>query len=220
MKRSVALLQLVGYVFTVVAGSLLHFLYGWTGGSRIAALVGSVNEATFEHMKLFFFPAFLYALFERRYFREDGAYWCVKLRGIILGTVLIPVLFYTANGCFGHTPDYVNIAIFFVAAAGAFLLETRLFRRGGARCQSDGGAFLVLCSFAVLFWVFTFCPPRIPLFRDPVTGGLRRRINKKRGGRAPSFFALYFSESRFSISEISSFDVCSAAARSFADTDR
>ena len=31
--------------------------------------------------------------------------------------VLIPVLFYTLNGVFGTTPDFVNITIFFVSAA-------------------------------------------------------------------------------------------------------
>lgn len=170
MRRSVPLLQLVGYLFTVVVGSLLHFIYAWSGGSRIAALFGSVNESTFEHMKLFFLPAFLFALFERRYFRDDGAYWCVKLRGILYGTVLIPILFYTLNGCFGRTPDLVNIAIFFAAAAGAFLYETRRLD-GDDPCKSEGGAFLVLCLFAVLFCVFTFSPPRIPLFSDPVSGG-------------------------------------------------
>ena len=171
MKRSIPLLQLVGFLFTVLVGSLLHFVYSWTGGSRIAALVGSVNESTFEHMKLFFFPAFLFALFERRFFRGNPAYWCVKLRGIACGAALIPVTFYTLKGAFGRTPDLVNIALFFLSAAGAFLLETRLFRRRDARCESDGGAFLTLCLVAVLFWVFTFFPPRIPLFRDPVTGG-------------------------------------------------
>ena len=171
MKRSVALLQLLGYAFTVLVGSLFHFVYGWTGGHRIAALVGSVNESTFEHMKLFFFPAFLFALYERRFFKGDSAYWCVKLRGIACGVALIPVTFYTLNGVFGRTPDLVNIGIFFVAAAGAFWYETRRLRDGNARCGSDGGAFLTLCLIAVLFWVFTFFPPRIPLFRDPVTGG-------------------------------------------------
>ena len=171
MKRSIPLLQLLGYLFTVLAGSLLHFVYGWTGGNRIAALFGSVNESTFEHMKLFFFPAFLFALCERRFFRGDPAYWCVKLRGILLGLALIPALFYTLNGAFGRTPDLVNIGIFFLAAAGAFLYETRALKNGDARCGSDGGAFLTLCLIAVLFWVFTFFPPRIPLFRDPVSGG-------------------------------------------------
>ena len=171
MKRSIVTWQLLGYAVTVFLGALLHFVYGWSDGSRLAALFGSVNESTFEHMKLFFFPAFAFALVESRFFKDDGAFWCVKLRGILCGLVLIPTLFYTLNGVFGKTPDWVNIATFFLAAAGAFLYETRRFRNGDARCSSDGGAFLVLCSFAVLFWVFTFFPPRISLFSDPLTGG-------------------------------------------------
>lgn len=171
MRRSVFLLQLCGYVVTVLLGSLLHFVYGWSGGSRIAALFGSVNESTFEHMKLFFFPAFAFALFERRYFRNDEAYWCVKLQGILYGLVLIPVLFYTVGGVFGKTPDWVNIAIFFLAAAGAFVWETRRFRCGDVDCKSGGAALSLLWGVAVLFWVGTFFPPRIPLFQDPVTGG-------------------------------------------------
>ena len=43
---------------------------------------------------------------------------------ILLGLALIPVLFYTYNGVFGHSPDWVNISIFYLAAAGAFLLES------------------------------------------------------------------------------------------------
>lgn len=171
MKRSVAWLQFGGYLFTVLLGSLLHFVYGWTSGSPIAALFGSVNESTFEHMKLFFFPAFLYALYEGRYFRDEPGYWCVKLLGIVYGTILIPVLFYTVNGCFGKTPDVLNIAIFFLSAAGAFLYETRQFKRGDVDCRSGKTALLLLCVLSVLFWVFTFRPPTIPLFRDPVTGG-------------------------------------------------
>lgn len=167
MKRSVGWLQFGGYLFTVLVGSLNHFVYGWTGGNPIAALFGSVNESTFEHMKLFFFPALLYAFFERRFFREDPGFWCVKLRGIVYGTALIPVLFYTLNGCFGKTPDIWNIAIFFLAAAWAFLYETKRLKRGDAACRSGKAALLILCCLAVLFWVFTFRPPAIPLFSDP-----------------------------------------------------
>ena len=171
MKRSIVTWQLLGYAVTVFLGSLLHFVYGWSGGSRWAALFGSVNESTFEHMKLFFFPAFAFALFERRFFRDDGAFWCVKLRGILRGIVLIPALYYTLNGVFGKTPDWVNIATFFLAAAGAFLWETRRFRRGGVSCRSGTAALCLLWGIAILFWVGTFFPLRIPLFRDPATGG-------------------------------------------------
>ena len=171
MKRSVRVWQFAGFAFTVLLGSLLHFIYGWSGGSRLAALFGSVNESTFEHMKLFFFPAFAFALFEGRFFRDNEAYWCVKLRGILYGAALIPILFYTLNGAFGKTPDWVNIAIFFLSAAGAFLWETRRLRRGDADCKSGEAALFLLWAIAILFWLGTFFPLRIPLFRDPATGG-------------------------------------------------
>ena len=51
---------LTGY--TVLLGSLLHFVYGWSGGSVLAAGFSAVNESTWEHMKLLFFPVFLLTL--------------------------------------------------------------------------------------------------------------------------------------------------------------
>ncbi len=190
MRRSLCRLQFAGFLFTVTAGALLHFAYAACGGSPILAAVAAVNESTWEHMKLLFFPSFLYALFEsvplrRRY----PCFWCAKLAGISTGVALIPGLFYTLTGAFGRTPDIVNIAVFFVAAAAEYLLETHILtatRSGeGGDCASPGGkgkrppcrtpspraALAILWLLSLAFALFTFFPPDIPLFRDPVTGG-------------------------------------------------
>ena len=86
------------------------------------------------------------------------------------GLVLIPVLFYTYNGVLGKSPDWVNIAIFFVSAAVAFVLETRLFKKDTLRCRSPRLAFALICLIGMLFVVFTFATPQIPLFQDPING--------------------------------------------------
>ena len=39
----------------LVAGTLLHFVYEWFGGN-VWAVIGAVNESTWEHLKLLFFP--------------------------------------------------------------------------------------------------------------------------------------------------------------------
>ena len=83
---------------------------------------------------------------------------------------LIPVIFYTYNGVIGKSPDWVNISIFFVAAAVSYLYELSLFRTGGARCKSQIWPFAVLFGVAFLFVLFTFAPPEIGIFRDPLTG--------------------------------------------------
>ncbi len=170
MKRDIYLWQFAGFSLSSLAGTLLHFLYDWSNESLLTAPFSGVNESTWEHMKLLFFPLFVFALVQRRYFKEFENFWCVKLAGITVGLLLIPVLFYTYNGAFGKSPDFVNIAIFFVCAALAFLLESKLFKRGSLPCKRPKISFIVLCLIGILFIVFTFATPKIPLFQDPLTG--------------------------------------------------
>ena len=170
MKRNIALWQLVGFFVTCILGTLLHFLYDWTGGSILAAPFSGVNESTWEHMKLLFWPMFLYAVIQSRFFQDRSDFWCIKLRGILIGSTLIPVLFYTYNGAIGRSPDWLNIAIFFVAAAAAYISETVMFRKGNVKCGSSRTAFVLLCLIAALFVIFTFITPKIGIFRDPLTG--------------------------------------------------
>ena len=129
-----------------------------------------MNESTWEHMKLLFFPMFVFALVQSRCTEKDYKnFWCVKLIGIVLGVVLIPVLYYTVNGVFGETADPVNIAIFFVSAAVSYFVETWLFKQNSIKCKSPLVPLLILWLIALLFAVLTFIPPHIPLFEDPIT---------------------------------------------------
>ena len=170
MKQDLFLWQFSGFSLSSLGGTLLHFLYDWTNESILIAPFSGVNESTWEHMKLLFFPLFLFALIQSRFFKEYEKYWCVKLAGIAAGLTLIPVLFYTYNGAFGKSPDWLNIVIFFVSTAVAFLLETRLFKNDSLRCKRPRLAFGIICLIGVLFVVFTFATPQIPLFQDPLTG--------------------------------------------------
>ena len=171
MKRSIGLSQLLGFGVTAFFGTLLHFLYDWLGEAVWVAPFSGVNESTWEHMKLLFWPMFIFAAVQRLFFRDRADFWCVKLRGILLGLVLIPVLFYTLNGVFGKTPDWINIAIFFVSAAVAYIYETRLFNSEKFSCssRSQRASFIILCVIAALFVVFTFLTPKLGIFQDPLT---------------------------------------------------
>ena len=55
--------ETVGLLVVLAAGNLLHFIYDWTGQSPIAAPLAAVNESTWEHMKLLFFPMLVLVLF-------------------------------------------------------------------------------------------------------------------------------------------------------------
>ena len=51
MRSSVWLWKLVGFAFTSLFGTLLHFLYEWLGEPLWITPFSGVNESTFEHMK-------------------------------------------------------------------------------------------------------------------------------------------------------------------------
>ena len=169
MKQRSILWQAAGFALVPFGGMILHFLYDWTGGNILVSPFSGVNESTWEHTKLLFWPLFLFALVQRLFFREKN-YWCVKLVEILLGLVLIPVLFYTYNGAFGKSPDWINITIFYITALLVFLFEWWAFKKDWLPCKYLRLAFAAICLIGALFVVFTFAPPQIPLFQDPLTG--------------------------------------------------
>ena len=163
-----AVLQAWGFVFVGIAGTLLHFLFDWTGSSWVIGLFSAVNESVWEHMKLLFYPWLLFSLWESR--DCAAGFWQIKLSGILAGLILIPTLYYTYTGMLGVSADWFNIAIFFLAAGLVFLLETRRFSKPSTPLLPRRVAVGVLALMAGLFTLFTFLPPHIPLFADPVTG--------------------------------------------------
>ena len=166
MKRSIELWQFFGFGVTSLLGTVLHFLYDWLGKAWWIAPFSGINESTWEHMKLLFWPMLIFAIAESFFFRDREDFWCVKLRGILLGLLLIPVIFYTYNGIIGKSPDWVNIAIFFVAAAVSYIYETRMLKDAPRPCSSPL-AISALILVAILFILFTFKTPTIGIFIDP-----------------------------------------------------
>ena len=169
MKQRSILWQATGFAFVTFFGTILHFLYDWTGENIWISPFSGINESTWEHMKLLYWPLFLFALLQRLFFKKLQNFWFVKLAEILLGLALIPVLFYTYNGALGKSPDWVNIAIFYLSAALVFLFERWAFQKGRLQHQYPQLAFFTICIIGLLFVVFTFIPPRLPLFQDPTT---------------------------------------------------
>ena len=170
MKRSIGVWQLFGFAVTSLGGTLLHFLYEWLGESAWIAPFSGVNESTWEHMKLFFIPAFIFAFIQSAFLskRYDN-FWVIKAIGALLGVILIPVLFYTYNGAFGKSPDWLNILFFILATALAYFFEFLLFLRVTSFSKLSPCAFILLCAIAFFFVFFTFFPPKLPIFQDPTT---------------------------------------------------
>ena len=171
MNKAIPYWQMGGFIFTAVAGTLLHFLFDWTDESVAVALFSAVNESIWEHLKLLFYPMVSVAVIEYFFWgKSHESFWCIKLVGILAGLWLIPIIYYTYTGILGVNTDWFNITIFFLAAGIAYWLETKLYVRGFECPPGSGPAIVLICLIGALFIIFTFAPPPIPFFQDPMTG--------------------------------------------------
>ncbi len=171
MKKSLKAWEIASFIFVCVIGSLLHFVYEWSGGNAVAASLAAVNESTWEHMKLFFMPYFFFTLVESLF--SPGKlpnFFASKLIACLIGLVSIPMLFYTLEGAFGKTPALVNVLIFYAAAAIAAFFAYALL--SSSILQGKLWQIVGVILFVVLFFTFvgfTRRPPQLPLFQDPIT---------------------------------------------------
>ena len=171
MKGSIKRWQIIGLLVTSIVGTLLHFLYEWFGEAAWIAPFSGVNESTWEHMKLLFWSMFLFSIVQSFFFKDRKDFWYVKLKGILLGLALIPIIFYTYNGAIGKSPSWFNIAIFFITTAIVYVYETKEFNKNKMKFISPKLAIPLLSAIALLFVAFTFKTPELEIFRDPVSGG-------------------------------------------------
>ena len=88
---------------------------------------------------------------------------------MLLGLGAIPLIFYIYNGVIGKSPDWVNIAIFFISCAVVYIYEYRRLNDADQVCASPRRAILAICFMALLFVVFTFRVPGLEIFKDPIT---------------------------------------------------
>ena len=170
MKKNLFIWQFACFVAAVLCGTLLHFLYDWTNGNTAVALISAVNESTWEHMKILYVPMLVFSFIQCRYFKNTDYYWWVKFTGIITGLIAIPIMFYTYNGAIGKSPDWLNITFFFIAALAGSFTEYIPFRKAKITLKSKQLPFFLILSIGATFIYFTFAPPLLPLFRDPITG--------------------------------------------------
>ncbi len=160
---------IVGILFALVTGTLLHFAYEWSGNNRIVGLFSAVNESTWEHMKLVFFPMLIYGIYMN--LKLQDTYPCVTsalVFGILLGTMLIPIIFYTYSGILGQNLPILNIGTFIVSVILAFAAIHQLTPSCLLEDFREIMEILVV-FFAVCFLLFTYNPPELGLFMVPVS---------------------------------------------------
>ncbi|MBQ5813607.1 MAG: hypothetical protein IIW34_05600, partial [Clostridia bacterium] len=90
---------------------------------------------------------------------------------VIIGLLFIVMFYYTYTGSIGRGCLFVDISLFFASSALTFALSN--FICSGFQSPTKTETLLMTGAAAligILLVMFTFSPPHIPLFRDPLNG--------------------------------------------------
>lgn len=167
MHKKLCCYMIFGFLFTIAVGTIMHYVYEWSGNSFLVGLIAPVNESTWEHMKLLFFPMLVAGIFLTYRLRNTYSNISVGLSiGLLLGTWLIPFLFYTYTGILGFHVLWMDIAVFLLSALIAFIVSCRVTKTGSFSDYKPHFFFLVILM-ALCFFFFTVFPPSIGLFQIP-----------------------------------------------------
>jgi len=171
MERSLLKWEMAGIVFISLLGAFLHFAYELSGEMNLVAALAAVNESVWEHLKIAFSPALVYAIIEHPFLKgKTGNFLIAKAAGIYLMPITIAVLFYSYSTAIGHNILAIDIAIFIAAIAIGQLVSCRVLVAGQLVRWLNILGLVALVVLACAFVLFTFVPPDLPIFRDPTAG--------------------------------------------------
>ena len=104
----------IAIIFISVIGTLLHFMYEWSGHNKVISLFVAVNESTWEHIKIALTPTFIWALYDGAVYGLNPNYFEAKALSILVIIVLIPLLFYAYQLITKKAILAIDITIFYL----------------------------------------------------------------------------------------------------------
>jgi len=177
MNAKVKIFSIIFSIFDIILGTLLHFTYEWSNKNIIVSLFSSINESTWEHLKLVFFPMLLTSIIG--YFalaHPHKNYWCSRAIGISTAMIFIIVFFYTYSGIFGKNIALIDISSFIISVIiGEYTAYT--IQKNSILCNNKT-AITFLIALTISFVLFTFNPPKIGLFKNPIDGSYGLKVKK------------------------------------------
>lgn len=164
--------QIIVILFCLILGTLLHFIYEWSGENLFVGSFSAVNESVWEHLKLAFYPMLIAAIIEYFFVKNiANNYVEAKTIGIFTAISFIVVAFFTYSGIIGTSIIAIDILLFIISIILGEYVVYKLMKRNDESTVATTSLSIIILAFLLLcFVIFTYLPPEVNLFRDVTTG--------------------------------------------------
>lgn len=165
-------LHIIGIIFSLIVGTLIHYTYEWSGNCTFVGLFSAVNESVWEHSKLIITPIVIFTIIEYfLYGKTTSGFILSKFVSIIIGIISMIIIHYTLLGIMGEHNITCGIITFIASIIIAYWFSYKYIQECKF-CFKDSDfygkmGFIILIGLVI---IFTFNPPQISLFQDSITG--------------------------------------------------
>lgn len=157
-------------VFTIsIIGTILHFLYDISKHNKVVGLFSSVNESTWEHIKIALTPSFLWGIVDGFKYGAFSNYFSAKFISLLSIIVVIPFIYYLYKFVFKKNILFVDISIFYIAIIISQLLFRMIVNFGNICYIYNYISCILLFILFGFYMVVTLFPVKNFIFRDPIT---------------------------------------------------
>ena len=165
------------FIHTVILGiiaSFSHFAYDLSGRNLVVGLFNPVNESVWEHLKFMFFPFLLWwiviYLMKNKKCEISVNTWIVSAAvSLVVAPLSVVLLFYSYTGALGVESVFVDIFLVFVCYFLALCVASHFRKYSDPNKRVAIVAVIAIAVTFILFLVFTFNPPQLPIFYDTLT---------------------------------------------------
>jgi hypothetical protein len=170
-KNLILRYELFGMLFISVLGGMLHFTFELSGYNPIVGTFSAVNESVWEHLKLGFWPILLFTIIEYTSIKnQTNNFFLAKNASAYAIILVIPAIFYSYTSITAESIFMIDILSFIIAVIIGQFLSYKILTYKQLSKNSKWVSLIALAILAILFAVFTFYPPHLPPFQDPITG--------------------------------------------------
>lgn len=158
--------HIVGFCFILIFGILFHYIYEWSEYNKLAGYFGAVNESVWEHLKLIFWPCFIFSVIEFfAYGKRENDFFLVKLVSVCSAMSFVVIFFYTYSGILGFNIGFIDIFSFVPAIFIGQIISYKLMSMNGGMDRADNfRAFVMMLFIALCFIMWTYNPPQLGIF--------------------------------------------------------
>lgn len=173
------MIDLYGFIFIVIFGTLLHFFYDWSKHNKFFAFFSAVNESSWEHMKIALGPAFIWILIEIPFIGNISSFILAKLCSLLTIMIIMPSFFYAYTKITKKHLLFLDIFDFILSIGLGQLVSYLILNIDNIPSYISYISLILIIIIFIIYMVFTFNPPKHFLFKDPINKktGLKAHIN-------------------------------------------